>query len=79
MLMGEDDIPPELIEVDHWGGLVMARLDDGWCVALNRATMLCGVYERRPSVCRDYQVGGSDCISERSKRAALPHEGNEKP
>jgi uncharacterized protein len=74
MLMGEDDIPPELIEVDRWGGQVMARLDDGWCTALNRATMLCAVYERRPSVCRDYQVGGSDCIAERSKGAAVSHD-----
>lgn len=44
----------------------MARLDDGWCAALDRDTMLCGIYERRPTVCRDYRVGGSDCIAERS-------------
>ncbi len=63
--MGEDDVPPELTEVDRWGGHVMARLDDGWCAALHRDTMLCGIYERRPAICRDYQVGGSDCIAER--------------
>jgi Fe-S-cluster containining protein len=74
MLMGEDDVPPELTEVDRWGGQVMARLDDGWCAALNRATMLCGIYERRPTICRDYQVGGSDCIAERSKLAAKSHD-----
>ncbi len=28
--------------------------DDGLCVFLNRETMLCGVYENRPQVCRDY-------------------------
>jgi uncharacterized protein len=65
--MGEDDVPLELTEVDRWGGQVMARLDDGWCAALNRASMLCGIYGRRPTVCRDYQVGGGDCIAERSK------------
>lgn len=74
MLMEEDDVPLELTEVDRWGGQVMARLDDRWCAALNRATMLCGIYERRPAICRDYQVGGSDCIAERSKLAAESHD-----
>ena len=70
--MGEDDVPPELTHADRWGGQVMARLDDGWCAALNRVTMLCAIYERRPAVCRDYQVGGSDCIAERSNLADQP-------
>jgi len=63
--MGDDDIPPELTERDRWGGWVMARLDDGWCAALDRNTMLCMIYARRPMICRDYQVGDSDCIEER--------------
>lgn len=65
MLMGEDDIPRELTEQDRWGGWVMARLADGWCAALDRDTMLCTIYERRPMICRDYQVGDSDCLMER--------------
>ncbi|GAO35817.1 Fe-S oxidoreductase [Sulfuricella sp. T08] len=65
MLMGDDDIPPELTEQDRWDGWVMARLDDGWCAALDRDTMLCTIYERRPMICHDYQVGDSDCIEER--------------
>lgn len=65
MLMGGDDVPSELIEADRWGGHVMARLDDGWCAALDRGTMLCGIYERRPTICREYQAGGSDCLAER--------------
>ena len=65
ILMGEDDVPTELIHVDRWGGHVMARLDDGWCAALNRATLLCGIYERRPGLCREYEMGGSDCLIER--------------
>jgi uncharacterized protein len=67
MLMGHDDVPLELTEEDHWGGHVMTRLADGWCAALDRATMLCRVYERRPAICRDYQVGDSDCVAEREK------------
>jgi Fe-S-cluster containining protein len=65
ILMGVDDVPVELIVEDRWGGQVMARRADGWCAALDRNTMLCGIYDRRPTVCRDYQVGGSDCLIER--------------
>ena len=67
MLMGDDDIPVELTVEDRWGGWVMRRLDDGWCAALDRATMRCTIYERRPGVCRDYPVGSGDCIVERSR------------
>jgi Fe-S-cluster containining protein len=65
MLMGDDDIPVNLTEQDKWGGWIMKQLDDGWCSALNSNTMLCTIYERRPVICRDYQVGDSDCIKER--------------
>jgi len=65
MLMGDDDIPINLTEQDRWGGWIMKRLDDGWCSALDRNTLLCTIYEHRPMICRDYQVGDSDCIKER--------------
>ena len=63
--MGDDDIPPELTEQDRWGGWIMARLDDGRCVDMDRNTMLCTIYARRPMICSDYQVAASDCIEER--------------
>ena len=66
MLMGEDEVPLELTEADRWGGRVMARLEDGWCAALDRDTMRCRIYEHRPEVCREFQVGESECIAERS-------------
>lgn len=69
MLMGEDDIPVELTQQDQWGGWVMARLDDGWCAALERSTLLCTIYQRRPTICRDYQAGDSDCLEERLQLA----------
>jgi Fe-S-cluster containining protein len=72
MLMGEDDVPPELTAIDRWGGQVMARCDDGWCAALNRDTMLCGIYERRPEICRDYELGGHDCLQQRGKSGLPP-------
>ena len=72
LLMGEDDVPDFLIHIDRWGGHVMARLDDGWCAALDRETLLCGIYERRPTLCRDYELGGSDCLQERNNTAPSP-------
>lgn len=67
MLMGDDDIPAALSIEDPWGGWVMRRLDDGWCIAVDRNTMKCSIYEIRPGVCRDYQVGDSDCLVERAQ------------
>ena len=63
--MSDDDIPIELTEQDRWGGWIMTRLNDGWCAALDRNTMLCTIYEQHPTICRDYQAGDSDCINER--------------
>ena len=71
MLMGEDDVPLSLVENDRWGGQVMKRLADGWCAALDRDTMLCRIYEQRPTLCRDYQLGGTDCLSEREQLGAV--------
>ncbi len=63
--MGDDDPPAEFIATDQWGGQVMKRLDDGWCAAVDRVTMLCRIYERRPGVCREFAVGDSECLTER--------------
>ena len=65
--MAEDDPPRRMTTEDPWGGAVMRRLDDGWCVALDRDTMLCTIYPRRPGVCRDYPAGSADCLLERAK------------
>jgi Fe-S-cluster containining protein len=71
LLMSEDDVPAQFVTEDRWGGRTMTRLADGWCAALDRATLRCRIYERRPAICRDYDVGGSDCLSERAKDAIL--------
>ncbi len=67
MLIGDEDIPPALTEVDAWGGLIMKRLDDGWCAALDRKTHRCGIYAIRPVICRDYAAGDHDCLDERAR------------
>jgi Fe-S-cluster containining protein len=58
-------IPHQLTEVDRWGGLVMRRLADGWCAALDRNTLRCTIYAQRSRACRDYAMGGDDCLVER--------------
>lgn len=67
--MGDDAPPERFVETDRWGGQVMARLDDGLCAALDRDTHRCTIYAQRPRVCRDFDMGGDDCITERSGMA----------
>jgi len=73
MLMGDDAIPPALTMRDRWGGWVMRRLDDGWCKALDRATMLCTIYAIRPEICRSFEAGDYDCLTERRQMLEVSH------
>ena len=66
MLISDTGVPDRYIEVDQWGGRSMARLEDGWCSALDRNTMLCMIYEKRPKICRDFEMGGYECIAEQA-------------
>lgn len=66
MLISDTGVPDNYIEIDKWGGRIMARLNDGWCSALNRNTMKCMIYERRPKICREFEMGEYECILERT-------------
>lgn len=66
LLLPGDRPPGHLVAVDPSGVDVMARLDDGWCAALDRNTMRCTIYSVRPRLCRDYAMGGPDCLAERA-------------
>ena len=66
MLITDTGVPDHFVAIDQWGGRSMARLDDGWCAALDRNTMLCTIYEKRPMVCRDFEMGEYECLVERS-------------
>jgi uncharacterized protein len=66
-LISDTGVPRRFIEIDKWGGMTMARLTDGWCAALDRNTMQCTIYEKRPLVCRDFEMGSYECIVERSE------------
>ncbi len=65
ILMSDTGVPDRFIEGDRWGGQTMARLDDGWCAALDRNSMLCTIYSQRPLICREFSMGGSECRAER--------------
>jgi Fe-S-cluster containining protein len=66
MLITETGVPEHFIVTDEWGGRSMARLDDGWCAALNRDTLNCMIYSRRPLNCRVFAMGGYECRLERA-------------
>jgi uncharacterized protein len=65
LLMPGDDVPARYVDQDH-GLDVMERLDDGWCIALDRNSMRCTIYSQRPLVCREYAMGEADCREERA-------------
>ena len=65
LLLTEAGVPNNFIEIDKWGARTMERLDDGWCAALDRNTMMCTIYEKRPWVCREFETGSYECIIER--------------
>jgi Fe-S-cluster containining protein len=65
LLITDTGVPDALVAVDKWGGSTMRRLEDGWCAALDRNTMLCTIYEKRPLICREFAMGSDDCIAER--------------
>jgi Fe-S-cluster containining protein len=66
LLITDTGVPDHFIELDQWGGQTMARLEDGWCAALNRQSMKCSIYENRPWVCREFEMGEHECLTERA-------------
>jgi Fe-S-cluster containining protein len=66
MLITDTGVPDRFIEIDEWGGMRMARLEDGWCAALDRDSMGCTIYEKRPLICREFEMAEYECISERA-------------
>ena len=60
LLITETGVPDEFIATDEWGAMSMRR-ENGWCSALDQLTKLCRIYERRPWICREFQMGGPEC------------------
>ena len=66
MLFNDTEVPDDLIEINAQGEKSMARLDDGWCSAPDRNTMLCLIYEQRPGICRELEMDEDECLTERA-------------
>jgi Fe-S-cluster containining protein len=64
VVMPEDNVPGHLLERRD-GLTVMARDEEGWCVALDSSRMCCSIYESRPDVCRRFVMDGPYCRSVR--------------
>ena len=78
VLMSDTGVPARFIATDRRGNQSMRRLDDGWCAALDRGSMRCTIYDRRPFICRDFEEGGTDCVDARREASALWAKGNAK-
>lgn len=73
VLQPEDRVPAHLTTITEAGLEVMARDEEGWCVAVDGAHMHCSIYGSRPGVCRRFVMSGPYCRelrSEYSSRAA---------
>jgi Fe-S-cluster containining protein len=57
-----DDHVPEAFVVEREGVACMDQQGDGTCVALDRVTRLCTIYDTRPQTCRDFQRGETLCL-----------------
>jgi uncharacterized protein len=67
MIISDTGVPDEYIARDEWGSETMRRSEDGWCAALDRNTLMCGIYEQRPWICRAFEMGSYECITEREE------------
>lgn len=66
LLVTETGVPPRYTRPNPRGVPSMDRLADGWCAALDRDTLRCRIYDQRPLICREFVMGGPDCLTERA-------------
>lgn len=75
VVMPDDIVPRHLVE-NRNGLEVMARGEDGWCVAIDEQRMCCSIYQQRPAICRKFAMGSAYCRDERANYrhhyAAIP-------
>ena len=70
VVLGDEDRVAEHLTTRTDRGLrVMARDEEGWCVALDNARMCCSIYDTRPAICRKFAMAGPFCIDERTDYA----------
>lgn len=61
VLQPGDSVPAHFTTWSADGLEVMARDEEGWCVAIDPARMQCRIYDTRPANCRRFAMAGSDC------------------
>jgi Fe-S-cluster containining protein len=66
MIITDTGVPERHIAVDEFGSETMLRLEDGYCSALNRENFMCTIYENRPWICREFEMGSYECRDERA-------------
>jgi Fe-S-cluster containining protein len=69
LVMADDPTPRGYVAIDEYGLEVMARSEEGWCIALDHQRMCCSIYEVRPQACRSFVMGAGDCRGERAEYA----------
>ncbi|EAS65599.1 YkgJ family cysteine cluster protein [Photobacterium angustum] len=67
MIISDTGVPERHIKRDMWESETMLRLADGWCSALDRETFMCTIYENRPWICREFEMGSYECVDERTE------------
>lgn len=72
ILITDTGVPSQHIARDQWGGETMRQLSDGWCSALDRETYMCTIYEKRPWVCREFEMASYECEVERHEQLGTP-------
>lgn len=75
VLMPEDRVPGHLTATTPEGLQVMARNEEGWCVAIDNLHMRCSIYEQRPGTCRRFAMNGPYCRSTREEYSARMRKG----
>jgi uncharacterized protein len=66
VLLPEDNVAGHLTTHTEAGLHVMARDEDGWCVALDSTRMCCSIYASRPEICRKFRMAGPYCVDVRA-------------
>jgi hypothetical protein len=71
-----DDVPPGMVREFPTGARAMKLVgDDERCIALDPQTRMCTIYDRRPTVCREFPYEDEKCFGALSRYAvASRHE-----
>ena len=69
VLQPDDNVPRHLTARTPEGLEMMARDEEGWCVAVDASRMCCSIYATRPGVCRRFAESGPYCQAVRADHA----------